>query len=228
MDSLIIFPQSFRNMLDSFEITMIKPIHYDEVIEHLKDNFFYDEPLNQAVGLCPNKGESNPELEKHSLATLADGVSIAIRNSKGEIAGVCLNGFLHPGDVLKAKEALDACSDERFKKIFNLLYDTNLKVDLFELLNVDRIFEFRILSVDKAYRGQGIAKKLIKKSEEIARKYHCSVVKGDATAIGSLKVCLSNGLKPVFEVPYSEIDDINVGPPHQKLVILYKVLEDVD
>jgi hypothetical protein len=57
-------------MLDNFEFFMVKPIHYDEVIDHLKENFFYDEPLNHAVGLCREKGESNPELEKHSLATV--------------------------------------------------------------------------------------------------------------------------------------------------------------
>lgn len=28
-------------MLDNFEFFLIKPIHYDEVIEHLKENFFY-------------------------------------------------------------------------------------------------------------------------------------------------------------------------------------------
>lgn len=57
-------------MLDNFEFFLIKPIHYDEVIEHLKENFFYDEPLNHAVKLC-EKGKSNPELEKHSLATVS-------------------------------------------------------------------------------------------------------------------------------------------------------------
>lgn len=212
-------------MLDNFEFMLIKPIHYDEVIEHLKENFFYDEPLNHAVGLCRIKGESNPELEKHSLATLSDGVSIAIKNSKGKIIGVCLNGFLHPGDTLKAREALDSCQDERFKKIFNLLYEQNLKVNLFELLNVDIIFEYRILSVDKEYRGQGLAKKLIQKSEEIARKYHCKVVKGDATAVGSLKICLGYGMKPISEISYEKID-IPVEKPHEKLVILYKVLDD--
>lgn len=95
------------------------------------------------------------------------------------------------------------------------------------MLGVDKIFEFRILSVDKSYRGQGLAKKLIQKSEEIARKYHCKVVKGDATAKGSLKVCLSNGLKAITEINYSETE-IRVKPPHEKLVILYKVLEDVE
>lgn len=212
-------------MLENFEFFMIKPIHYDEVIEHLKENFFYDEPLNRAVGLCSIKGEGHPELEKHSLATLSDGVSIAVQNSKGEIVGVCLNGFLHPGETSKAKEALENCEDERFKKIFSLLYEQNLKFDLFEMLDVDRVFEFRILSVDKNYRGQGLAKKLIQKSEEVARKYHCKVVKGDATAAGSLAICLAQGLKPIQEIAYKDID-FNVSPPHEKLVILYKTFED--
>lgn len=212
-------------MLDNFEFFIIKSIHFDEVIEHLKENFFYDEPLNAAVGLCRNKGEGHPELEKHSLATLSDGVSVAVQNSKGEIVGVCLNGFLHPGETLKAKNALESCQDERFRKIFTLLYDQNLKFDLFEKLNVDRIFEYRILSVDKNYRGQGLAKKLMQKSEEVARKYHCKVVKGDATAAGSLAICLSLGLKPIEEISYKDID-LDVSPPHEKLVILYKMLED--
>lgn len=212
-------------MLDNFEFFMIKPIHYDEVIEHLKENFFYDEPLNQAVGLCREKGEGHPELEKHSLATLSDGVSVAVQNSKGEIVGVCLNGFLHPGDTLKAKDALENCEDERFQKIFTLLYEQNLKFDLFQMYDVDRIFEYRILSVDKNYRGQGLAKKLVQRSEDVARKYHCKVVKGDATAAGSLAICLSLGLKPITEIAYTDID-IDVKPPHEKLVILYKTLED--
>lgn len=212
-------------MLDNFEFFNIKPIHYDEVIEHLKENFFFDEPLNRAVGLCSHKGEGHPELEKHSLATLSDGVSIAVQNGKGEIVGVCLNGFLHPGDTVKAREALEQCEDERFQKIFTLLYEQNLKFDLFEKLNVDRVFEYRILSVDKAYRGQGLAKRLMQKSEEIARKFHCKVVKGDATAAGSLAICLSLGLKPIQEISYKDID-IDVSPPHEKLVILYKILEE--
>lgn len=211
-------------MLESFEFFMIKPIHYDEVLEHLKDNFFYDEPLNQAVGLCSEKGEGHPELEKHSLATLSDGVSVAVQNSKGDIVGVCLNGFLHPGETLKAKEALANCQDERFQKIFNLLYDQNLKIDLFEMLNVDRVFEFRILSVDKSYRGQGLAKRLMQRSEDVARKYHCKVIKGDATAVGSLAICLSLGMKPIQEIYYKDVDGLEVKPPHEKLVILYKSL----
>lgn len=127
-------------MLDNYEFILIQPIHYDEVIVHLRNNFFFDEPLNQAVHLC-EKGEGHKELEKHSLTTLADGVSIAVVNSKREIVGVCLNGFLHPGDTQQAKNDLQFSDDESFKQIFNLLYDENLKVDLFSRFQADRIFE---------------------------------------------------------------------------------------
>lgn len=127
-------------MLDNFEFILIQPIHYDEVIVHLRNNFFFDEPLNQAVNLC-EKGEGHRELEKHSLSTLADGVSIAVVNSKGEVVGVCLNGFLYPGDTQLAKDDLQYSDDENFKQIFNLLYDENLKIDLFTRFQVDRIFE---------------------------------------------------------------------------------------
>lgn len=95
------------------------------------------------------------------------------------------------------------------------------------MLNVDRIFEYRILSVDNSYRGMGYAKMLIKKSEDIARKYHCKVVKGDATNIASLKICLDCGLKAVSEINYKDTD-IAVEKPHEKLSILYKVLENID
>lgn len=63
-----------------------------------------------------------------------------------------LNGFLYQGDILIAKEKLNQdCNDEKFKKIFNLLYDENLKIDLFKSYNVEKIFELRILSVSDRY-----------------------------------------------------------------------------
>lgn len=67
-------------MLENFDLHIILPIHYDAVIQHLRENFFSDEPLNQAVGLC-EKGETNLELEKQSLLTLADNVSVAITHN---------------------------------------------------------------------------------------------------------------------------------------------------
>lgn len=60
-------------------------------------------------------------------------------------------------------------SDEKFKKIINLLHTANAGVNLFNELDVDEIFEIRILSVNPKFRGQGVAKYLLQKSEQIAR-----------------------------------------------------------
>lgn len=57
------------------EFVKIDPAHYDAVIEHLRNFFFADEPLNKSVNLC-SPGQGHIELEKHSLITLNDGLSV--------------------------------------------------------------------------------------------------------------------------------------------------------
>ena len=57
------------------EYTKIPSNRYDDVIEHLRQTFFADEPLNKAVELC-RPGEGHGELEKHSLITLQDELSV--------------------------------------------------------------------------------------------------------------------------------------------------------
>lgn len=52
---------------------------------------------------------------------------------------------------MEAKQKLKQSHDENFKKIFNFLYNENLKIDFFKSLNVDLIFEIRILSVDSKW-----------------------------------------------------------------------------
>lgn len=118
---------------------------FDEIIQHLRNAFFADEPLNKAVKLCL-PGEGHVELERHSLSTLADSLSVMALNADNRVVGVALNGILRRGDNQKAQEALLLNNDARFVKIFNFLYQGNAHT--FDQLNVDRIFEIRILSVD--------------------------------------------------------------------------------
>lgn len=66
-----------------------------------------------------------------------------------QIAGVVVNGVLHGNaDTSRALEKLAETEDEKFRTIFTLLYEENLKIDLFEQFAVEKIFEIRILSVD--------------------------------------------------------------------------------
>ncbi|XP_075155956.1 arylalkylamine N-acetyltransferase-like 7 [Haematobia irritans] len=212
------------------EYKLITEDRYDDVIRHLKENFFADEPLNKAAGLC-QRGLGNRDLEHHSLETLEDNLSLMAVTDNNEIAGVILNGILRPGDIEASQKKLELNDDEKFKKIFRLLYTINLKEDMFQRFDVDKIFDVRILSVDGRFRGQGIAKHLASHSEDIAREYGFKLMKTDATGIFSQKIFKSHGFEVALEQYYNKYVDelsrpiLNVESPHIKLQLLYKVLD---
>ncbi|XP_011694630.1 PREDICTED: dopamine N-acetyltransferase-like isoform X2 [Wasmannia auropunctata] len=153
---------------DCFTVVDVPENRYDEAIHHLRWNFFADEPLNNAVGLCA-RGESQRDLEQHCLLTLKQGYSRMLVDKKGAIAGMALNGILKKGEHKEAERRLDEFEDEKFKIIFRLLHKVNDKIDLFTKYDVDELFECRILSVDENYRGKGLASILIADCEKIAK-----------------------------------------------------------
>ena len=83
---------------------------------------------------------------------------------------MALNGVQHPGDIAAAQAKLKTMADVKFRKIFDLLYGVNRSLDLFTQHGVDKIFECRILSVDKRFRGRGLARELLRRSEITARE----------------------------------------------------------
>lgn len=52
-------------MLDNrtIEYKRLSPKYHDDVLIHLRNTFFADEPLNRATKLC-QRGEGHPELEQ--------------------------------------------------------------------------------------------------------------------------------------------------------------------
>ncbi|XP_066602940.1 arylalkylamine N-acetyltransferase 1-like [Prorops nasuta] len=198
---------------------------FDEAIEHLKWNFFADEPLNKAVNLC-EKGDSHYELERHCLVTLKQGYSQMLVSQNGMIAGMILNGIMKRGEREEAERRLAEIDDEKFRIIFGLLYKVNEKIDLFSKYNVDELFECRILSVDEKYRGQGLANILLGASLDCARKAGFKIFKADATGLFSQKVFLKYGFHVESEILYSDLDEhIRPAKPHQALKLMVKTLE---
>ncbi|XP_063994005.1 uncharacterized protein LOC135171407 isoform X2 [Diachasmimorpha longicaudata] len=207
-----------------FSAISVPKDRFDEAIEHLRFNFFPDEPLNRGVRLC-QKGESHCELENHCLSTLKQGYSRMLITDDGTIAGLALNGTTKVGEREEAVRRLAALDDEKFKIIFGLLYQVNDKVNLFNKYQTDELFECRILSVDEEFRGRGLANILMSDSVEVARKAGFKVMKADATGIFSQKVFEKHGFKTEAEILYSEIDEaIRPSPPHSALKLMVKVL----
>uniref|UniRef100_A0A336M9Y0 aralkylamine N-acetyltransferase n=1 Tax=Culicoides sonorensis TaxID=179676 RepID=A0A336M9Y0_CULSO len=219
-------------MLDNKTLEFIKllPVHHEAVLEHLRNTFFADEPLNKGTKLC-QRGEGHPELEEVVIDTFKDDISIVAVTKDGDVAGVVLNGWLYKGEVEKSRQKLKYCKDDRFRTIFTLLYDENLKVDLFSQFSVEKMFEVRILSVDSRFRGQGIAKKLFEESEKLARELGSKIIKADCTGLFSQKITASLGYTVCHEKYYDKyLNDqgeriIPVEQPHEKLQVKYKLLE---
>lgn len=149
-----------------------------------------------------------------------------------QIAGVVLNGCLQYKDIESAWKEIEAFEDDAFKKIFVFLYTHNARHNLFDEFKVDKIFEVRILSVDSKFRGQGVAKNLLRKCEEVAAENGFRMLKMDATSFFTQKVATSLGYTMRSEYRYDEyVDDNNerifdVEPPHQSNKIMYKLLGD--
>ncbi|XP_011504927.1 PREDICTED: uncharacterized protein LOC105367815 [Ceratosolen solmsi marchali] len=205
--------------------TPVPSKRYHDVLEHLKYNFFADEPLNRAIGLC-RKGESHQELERHCLFTLAQGISCMIVDEGDKIVGTALNGIVKRGEREECERRLAELQDDKFKSIFGLLYKINEKVDIFAKYDVDELFDCRILSVDETFRGKGLADLLIKNSLKIAKDAGFKVFKADSTGLFSQKAFLKNDFKIITEIRYSDVDErLRPGPPHEALKLLVKILD---
>lgn len=122
--------------------------------------------------------------------------------------------------------------DRSFTRIFQLLYEENLKLDLFRRYRTEQIFELRILSVDGRFRGRGIAKELLLHSERVAAAGGFRVLKGEATGLFSQKILLAGHFEPISEAPYADMRNADgsamfaVQPPHESLKIMMKVLPE--
>ncbi|KOB69112.1 N-acetyltransferase 2 [Operophtera brumata] len=178
------------------------------VILHLRDNFFADEPLNKAVSLC-KRGEPHAELEQLCLATMDDRLSIA---------------------AIQDDQNVQKCEDPNYHKIFNILYTVSRDLDIFNTFKVETLMECRIVSVDAAARGRGMAKELIKRSIELALEHEFRLFKVDATGHYSQRICRSLGMAELKKVSYEDYTDelgepiFRIPAPHHALCIMVKEL----
>ncbi|XP_050303266.1 arylalkylamine N-acetyltransferase 1-like [Anthonomus grandis grandis] len=212
------------------EYVIVPKSRFSDVIDHLRVSF-PDEPLNAAVGLALH-GIPCPLLEHHELKTLEDGMSLmAVDRNMEKIAGVALNGVSNKGDTEKSIEETNAIENLQYRRIFGLLNDVNMELDLFSKYNVDKIFDIRILSVDSNYRGKGIAKDLFMHSEAIARKNGFKLMKTDATSLFTQRVAESQGFWVEKSVNYHDYMDENgkkiydTQPPHLDYKVMAKLLD---
>ncbi|KAL1505414.1 hypothetical protein ABEB36_004986 [Hypothenemus hampei] len=143
-----------------YEIIVTTMDDEEAILNFLRKTFFKDEPLNKFLELISNENPQCIDLEKFALKDLDNGLNLkAVHN--GNIIGVSLNALLTKGyysDDFKV-------TDPKFSKIVRLLDRITIESDVFSRFpDCKKAITVKILSVDGAYRGQGIAKELINKT----------------------------------------------------------------
>lgn len=133
----------------------------DETLQFLRKFFIRDEPLNYSLGLLEGRSKCN-ELEEFCVKELDNGINLkAVSN--GKIIGLCFNGILTKGYIDEIEEV--DCPDKKFEKILKLLDHVAVESNVFgKFEDCDKALTVKILSVDSAWRGRGIAKELMDKS----------------------------------------------------------------
>ncbi|KAK9512623.1 hypothetical protein O3M35_001006 [Rhynocoris fuscipes] len=179
-----------------------------EALAFLRKFFFHDEPLNICVGLLDEPGSTCKELEDYCANSVPEGVSLMVLSDSDEIVAVSINGILTRESNKKSEmiEEVNGCKNQKFKKILNLLTTVNIESDVFgRFPDINSLVEIRVLSVDDAHRGKGIAKALINRTRLLAKEKGYDVLKVDCTShFSALAVASLGGYECIYILKYSD------------------------
>ncbi|XP_022918295.2 arylalkylamine N-acetyltransferase 1-like [Onthophagus taurus] len=205
---------------EPFQLRVIKKEESEKVLDFLRTFFFRDEPLNVDVKLLDGE-KTCKELEEYSMKALKDNVSVMAITDSGKIIGVCLNGIINKND---GKEEF-IVKDPKFSKITNLLSYVDKMADVFgKYPDIDKMISVDILSVDKSWRGQGIAKKLMNKTRELAREQDFKLMRCDCSSHFSAKAIARLGFQCIYSLKYEDYKKegrpvFNPEHPHKEVTV---------
>lgn len=206
-----------------YEIAIAHLEDQEDILNFLRESFFKDEPLNKFLGLINENSPRCVDLEKFAMKDLANGLNLkAVHN--GKIIGVCLNGLLKRGYLENPENELKI-TDEKFTKIVRLLDKTALESDVFQKFpDSDKAVTVKIISVDGAYRGQGIAKELLNKTREIAKEVGAGFVTVDCTSHFTALALKKLGFQLHYSLKYAEHREegqvvFKPEPPHEACTV---------
>lgn len=160
---------------------------------------------------------------------LKKNLCLALVTESDEIAAVAINDC-----ALKDEEdayPVTVYEDRASKAIIGLFERENERANLFEQFQVDKIFDFKIISVDSQFRDQGLAKKLLTETETLAKSLGFKIIKSDLTSKFSQQLTKGFGWKLAVEAIYKDYVDseqnifIRTQPPHESYQLRYKILD---
>ncbi|XP_030766405.1 dopamine N-acetyltransferase-like isoform X1 [Sitophilus oryzae] len=185
-----------------YDIQLATSADKEDILIFLREFFFKDEPLNNYLGLISEDRPRCIDLEEYCTKELDNGLNLkAVHN--GKIIGLSLNGILERGYLDKEDDY--KVTDPKFSKIIRLLDRVGKESDIFARFpEFDKTVTVKILSVNGAYRGQGIAKELVNKTRELGKQYGAGFMAVDCTSHFTALALRKLGFELHYSLKYAD------------------------
>lgn len=152
------------------------------------------------------------ELEVWATKYLAESCSFKAVNRAGRIIGIIINGLMRKHAAAVA-EPEPECQHAKFAIILRLMGYVETQFDLFERFpQFERALDAKIMSVNDAYRGCGIAKELTRHTIEYMLTQDMHLFHVLCTSQYSALVCERLGFEKQFEMLYRDYVEDGVTP----------------
>lgn len=192
---------------------------HDDVLRFLRENFFTEEPINNAY---PIKDESMEEEFILSLLPLGN-IILAIDVSNSFVAGLLSFGEITQNYAQESWNESETTTNRKWRDILKFMSFIESKSRVCERFGVERALHLHGVTVDKGYRGRSIGKRLFSECFKVAKSRNYRLVSADCTSIYSIHIAESLGMECVSTATYDEYhkklgDKIfNPTPPHTEI-----------
>lgn len=187
----------------------------ERIIQHLRENFFQDDPVATALGM---RG-ANGYVERIILHKMREGVTIIATSTcpKRRLLGVVIGSHFCPEEPDITYKLSHSVPDARIRKLLQFVAYIKQEPAVHLKLDTVKIFDICLLSVDTQARWHGIGTMLVKQAFIAGRNLGHRYVRFDTTSLYARKIAKKLDLPILWSMKYS--DFINIyGDPMFKAV----------
>lgn len=224
-------PMGVWGRLGTFRIEDIPDNRRKEVIQHMNENFFLDEPLTSVLRKTKPYSQEDIDLFQNIAMDTHMSLCAVDESNNDEIVGVTIIRVMSrcaPNKLEEMEKKFPSLQD-----ILHFIHYCHNGLDPFTYESnstkvvVDHVLDPMGLSVSAKHRGKGIGEALIKARHKLAAAAGVGATHGLYTSIYSQKIILRQpGMKVVNETPYSDyiVDGkaifAEVNPPHPSALLI--------
>ncbi|CAG7727827.1 unnamed protein product [Allacma fusca] len=187
----------------NFTFRMISEADIPEVCEHLRENFYPDEPVSGKIGHSDLKFD---EFDMAACKQLSSNMCFAAFDKEtGKIAAIRTITRRKKGDDFISVEFVSP----EMRSAIRFFTETDNKCNIFETFDIDEYADLRIQCVGRQFRGKGLATEMYTRALAFLKQSGFLVAKSVFTSPYTRKAASNLGFVELARKYFREITDEN-------------------